>query len=135
MADFIPRNKGGRGMIQLELSYKTSTIGQHKHLTTITDWMLQLVLAHDKTNSQNRRTNQTKLGKQTSALKVSTAKSKHTDVDKGNTHQWLCSADQKAETEGFVMAAQEAQSAFTRNYQAKIIKNHADPKCWFCEKF
>ena len=25
---YIPRNEGGRGMIQLELSYKTSTIGQ-----------------------------------------------------------------------------------------------------------
>ena len=36
-------------MIQLELSYKTSTIGQHKFLTTITDWMLQLVFTHYKT--------------------------------------------------------------------------------------
>ena len=35
-------------MIQLELSYKTSTIGQHKYLTT-TYWIPQLVLAHDKT--------------------------------------------------------------------------------------
>ena len=33
----IPRNEGGRGMIQLELSYKRSTIGQHKYLTTTTD--------------------------------------------------------------------------------------------------
>ena len=32
------------------------------------------------------------------------------------------------------MAAQD-QSLFTRNYQAKIIKNGADPKRWFCEKF
>ena len=32
------------------------------------------------------------------------------------------------------MAAQD-QSLFTRNYQAKIIKNRADPKCWFCDKF
>ena len=46
---YIPRNEGGRGMIQLELSYKTSTIGQHRNRTTTTDWMLQLVLAHDKT--------------------------------------------------------------------------------------
>ena len=44
----IPRNEGGRGIIQLELSYKT-TIGQHKYFTTTTDWMLELVLAHDKT--------------------------------------------------------------------------------------
>ena len=46
---YVPRNEGGRGMIQLELSYKTSTIGQHKYLTTTADWMLQLILAHDKT--------------------------------------------------------------------------------------
>ena len=46
---YIPKNKGGRGMMQLELRYKTSTIGEHKYLTTTTDWMLQLVLPHDKT--------------------------------------------------------------------------------------
>ena len=46
---YIPWNKGGRGMIQLELSYKTPTIGQHEYLTTTADWMIQLVLAHDKT--------------------------------------------------------------------------------------
>ena len=48
---YIPKNEGGRGMIQLELSYKTSTIGQHKYRTTTTDWVLQLVLAHDKQKS------------------------------------------------------------------------------------
>ena len=32
------------------------------------------------------------------------------------------------------MAAQD-QRPFTRNFQAKIIKNSANPKCWFCEKF
>ena len=33
----IPRDEGRKGMIQLELSYKTSTIGQHKYLTATTD--------------------------------------------------------------------------------------------------
>ena len=32
------------------------------------------------------------------------------------------------------MAAQD-QKLFTRNYQAKLIKNVADPKCRLCEKF
>ena len=32
-----------------------------------------------------------------------------------------------------MMVAQD-QSLFTRNYQVKIIKNGADPKCWFCDK-
>ena len=48
---YIPRNGEGRGMIQLELSCKTSTIGRHKYLTTTTHWMLQLILAHDKTKN------------------------------------------------------------------------------------
>ena len=46
---YIPRNEGGRGMIQLQLSYKTSNIGQKNYLTTTTNWMLHLVLAHGKT--------------------------------------------------------------------------------------
>ena len=41
---YIPRNKGGMGIIQFEWSCKKQTIGQHKYLTTATDWMLQLVL-------------------------------------------------------------------------------------------
>ena len=44
---YTPRNDGVRGMIQLELSYKTWTISQHKYLTTTTNWMLQLILEHD----------------------------------------------------------------------------------------
>ena len=36
-------------MTQVEFSYKTWTIGQHNYLKTTIDWMLQLVLAYDKT--------------------------------------------------------------------------------------
>ena len=35
-------------MMQLESSYKMSTIGQRKYISTTTDWMLQLVLTDDK---------------------------------------------------------------------------------------
>ena len=45
---YIPRKEGGSGMMQLESSYKMSTIGQRKYLSTTTDWMLQLVLTDDK---------------------------------------------------------------------------------------
>ena len=48
---YIPRNKGENGMIQLKLSYKTSTIDQHNNLPTKTAWMLQLVLEYDKTKT------------------------------------------------------------------------------------
>ena len=36
----------------------------------------------------------------------------------------------KAETEGFIVAVQD-QSFFTRNFQANILYNGADPKCRF----
>ena len=42
---YITRKERGMGMMQFELRCKTSTIGQHKYVTT-TDWVL--VLAHDK---------------------------------------------------------------------------------------
>ena len=45
---YIPRNEGGRGMIQLELSLKTTTIGMQKYLETTKDWMLQLVHNHEQ---------------------------------------------------------------------------------------
>lgn len=60
--------------------------------------------------------------------------SQNADVDKGNTHQWICSGGIKVETEGFIMAAQD-QSFLTKNYQVKIIKNDADPNCKFCDKY
>ena len=50
---YIPRNKGRRGMIQLKLSYKTSTIGQHKYLKTKEAWILPLVLEYDKTRKDH----------------------------------------------------------------------------------
>ena len=57
-----------------------------------------------------------------------------TDVDKELTHKWLQSSGLKAETEGFIIAAQD-QSLATRYYQHKIIKNGTDPKCRLCHKF
>ena len=50
------------------------------------------------------------------------------DDDKTTTHQWLSSSSLKGETEDFTLTAQE-QSLATRVYQAKILKNGADPKC------
>ena len=44
---YVPRSKGGRGMMQLELSYKTSTIGLLQYLDLTNDWMLQLVRVHE----------------------------------------------------------------------------------------
>ena len=41
---YLPRIKGGRGLSQLELFYKTSTIGLFRYLNLSDDWMLRLAL-------------------------------------------------------------------------------------------
>eukprot|EP00794_Sanderia_malayensis_P013027 gene13027-14365_t len=46
---YLPRKEGGRGLIQLELTYKTSTVGMKHYLHFSNDWMLQLVLQHEST--------------------------------------------------------------------------------------
>ena len=45
---YVPRNKGGRGMIQLELSYKTTPIVLAEYLDNSGDWKLHLVNALEK---------------------------------------------------------------------------------------
>lgn len=42
--------------------------------------------------------------------------------------QWLWSSRQKAETEGFILAAQD-QSLLTKNYQANVLRNGASQNC------
>ena len=56
------------------------------------------------------------------------------DVDQTATHQWLRSSGLKAETEGFILTAQD-QSLFTRNYQANILRNGASDKCRFYDNY
>ena len=46
---YIRRSDGGKGLLQLELMYKTITIGLKKYLDSTQDWMQQLVNRHDKT--------------------------------------------------------------------------------------
>ena len=45
---YIPRSSGVRGLTQLEISYRTSTIGLFRYLTLSDDWMLQLALKHEE---------------------------------------------------------------------------------------
>ena len=56
------------------------------------------------------------------------------DVDQDGSVAWLKSAGLKAETEGFIMAAQD-QSLNTRLYSSKIIGNGNDPLCRLCHQF
>ena len=45
---YLPRSSRGRGLTQLELSYKILTIGLFQYLNLSDDWMLQLALKHEK---------------------------------------------------------------------------------------
>ena len=55
------------------------------------------------------------------------------DVNHSQTFSWLKSSGLKAETEGFIIAAQD-QSLRTKNYLANIMKTESDPKCRFCKQ-
>ena len=48
---YIRRSDGGKGLLQLELMYKTATIGFQTYLDSTQDWMLQLVDKHEKTKN------------------------------------------------------------------------------------
>ena len=45
---YIPRKEGGQGMINLEINYKTTTIGLNSYLESSEDRMLHAVLQHEK---------------------------------------------------------------------------------------
>ena len=61
---YVPRHEGGRGLMQIEMNFKSATIGLHKYLSTTNDWMLRLVLLYDvgkkHTQFQSRVTNSSK---------------------------------------------------------------------------
>ena len=44
---YLPRKQGGRGLSQLELSFKISSISLNEYLRINNDWMLKLVLKHE----------------------------------------------------------------------------------------
>ena len=48
---FFPRKEGGRGLVQLELSLKTSVFIMDTYLNNANDWMLKLA----KNYEQNKR--------------------------------------------------------------------------------
>ena len=135
-------------MTQLELSYKTSTIGVFLYLSLSDGWMLQLALKHEKEKGSHSVVKEAKkfaheidldletefdgeikntenaqklkrIAKEKGKKAIDSAwkskplrsqrslRSQKADVDLHDTHQWLRSARLKAETEGFIVAAQD----------------------------
>ena len=50
---YLPRNKGGRGLIQLEIAYKTATIDPDAYLNTAkNDPLLVIAKKHEKAKTK-----------------------------------------------------------------------------------
>ena len=54
---YLPREMGGRGLTQLELAYKTTTVGLNVYLEQTDDKLLKLVYQHDKNKKLYSETN------------------------------------------------------------------------------
>ena len=54
---YLPREMGGRGLTQLELAYKTTTVGLNVYLEQTDDELLKLVYQHDKNKKLYSETN------------------------------------------------------------------------------
>jgi len=145
---YVKRKEGGRGLIQIENAYITSTIGLDMYLQNNHDPLLRLVYQHDKgkniysihKESNKFKTQCDRIAEQEPPLpsdsdteKARKIKKKYKDelhkqqverwhskvlhgqyptqvskddVDNEKTYSWLRSTGLKAETEGFVIAAQ-----------------------------
>ena len=172
---YLPRIEGDKGLIQLELSHKTTTIGLDKYLQGKQDTLLHLVKDHVYRKSLYSISGQSMMSSRELGLPAippaedevnityarrTKAKAKHhgrqqfrpgvgskaihgkysqrvkqADVDQDKTHRWLKAAGLKAETDGFIIAAQD-QSLPTSWYQPNILwKPDVDPKCRLCGRF
>ena len=45
---YIPRKAGGRGLVQLEITYKTTTIGLNTYLNNKDDYLVKIAKDHDR---------------------------------------------------------------------------------------
>ena len=45
---YVPRKEGGSGMVNLEMSFRRTTIGLNTYLLSSDDGMLKLLLQHEK---------------------------------------------------------------------------------------
>ena len=52
---YLPRNEGGRGLVQLETAYKRATIGLDTYLDTTNNPLLVIAKEHEKKSKQRKR--------------------------------------------------------------------------------
>ena len=160
---YLRRTEGGRGLIQLELSYKTTTIGLHKYLQETQDTLLHFVTDHDDRKSLYSISRQSvKFSRELGVAAISPAvdetnttyphrtkakweskalnskypqRVKQANMDLDKTHRLLKAAGLKVKTDGFIIAAQD-QSLPKGWYQHNILKKpDMDPKCTLCGLF
>ena len=75
---YLPRTEGGRSVIQLELTYKTTTTGLHKYLQTTKDWMMELFGKHE--NSKKLSSIAEEIGKYTRELNIEKQEERNHDL-------------------------------------------------------
>ena len=172
---YLKRSEGGRGLLQVEMNFKTTFIGQQKYLENTKDWMMTCVRTHDsqkKLYSIRKKSDDYRkdlgvdivgesavstgnvisdakaaklIAKKAALNKLDNnwrnkalhgkfpERASKADVDKERTFLWLKSSNLKAETEGFIIAAQD-QSLKTNNYLKNIMKVGGDGKCRYCKE-
>ena len=160
---FLRTTEGGRGLIQLELSFKTTTIGLDKYLQEMQDTLLHLVKDHDDKKSLYSISRQSvKFSGELGVPAISPAvaetnttyphrtkakweskalyskypqRVKQANMDLDKTHRLLKAAGLKVKTDGFIIVAQD-QSLPKGWYQHNILKKpDMDPKCTQCGHF
>ncbi|CAH3140152.1 unnamed protein product, partial [Porites evermanni] len=117
---YLPRTEGGRGLVQLRLSYKTTTIGLDKFLQETHDTPSTLTV-QAKAKHQGRHQLRSKWESKALHGKYP-LRVRQADVDQDKTHRWLKAAGLKAETEGFIIAVQDQSLQM-------------NPKCRLCGRF
>ena len=155
---YLPRKEGGRGMINLEMTYKTTSIlhavlqqEKKKKLYSVAKesrkFKFHLNMAQEEIDTNMKPTKAAKdIKKKAKNASLEDMKkgwrekplhgkyplrTDHADVDKTTTHQWLSSSSLKGETEGLILTAQD-QSISTRVYQTRMVENGANPNCTLC---
>ena len=52
---YVPRREGQKGMINVKMRFKTTSIGLNSYSERSHDWMLYVVLQHEKKNQKESR--------------------------------------------------------------------------------